>query len=493
MLRSFRLKIGLMSLCLSGLLLVAFGFFAVSVLNRVGIERIDRELLALANTRVRQSHPHDHWRRFDESFRSMYGSDESKQFIIRVTQQTSGPLYVSETWPEELSPDDLPLFLTPPPVDEQSAFSLETAPGGDWRISPMIGELLRPRRELAISGPVYATLGSPGKTWRAITIANEEVTVGIALNLAGLRAETHRFRQVMFIGIPLGLLLMATGGWIIGHMALRPVDRIARTAKDMTARGLDARISADNADEEFSRLINVINDMLERLDRSFYQATRFSADAAHELKTPLAILQAQIERALQRAPDASPEQREYAEQLDEVQRLKVILKKLLLLSQTDAGQLTLCSETLNLADLTRAVASDVELLAPDRKTTVDAPAELSVQGDADLMNQVIENLVSNAIKFGEDDGRIDIVVREHKGQGQVTVANTGPTIPEQDSERIFERFFRVDPARSRKTEGTGLGLSLAREIARAHGGDVTLAQSTQNLTRFALTLPLTQP
>ncbi|MCF7847296.1 MAG: HAMP domain-containing protein [Kiritimatiellales bacterium] len=482
MLRSFRLKIAFMTLCLSGLMLLAFGFFAVSALNRVAIERIDRELIALADTQVRREQPRDHWHRFDASFRSMYGMDESKQFIVKATLHQGEVLHTTADWPAGLSQNALPL-----PIDAVPFTSREKA--SPARQEAFNSNRIPAPREMTVRGPVFATLIGAGNSWRAITMANEEVSLSIAINLAGLHVETSRFRNTLFIGAPLGLLLLATGGWLIGHLALRPIDRIAKTAEQMTAQQLDARIHDKNADKELQRLIDVINGMLERLDMSFHQATRFSADAAHELKTPLAILQAQLERSLQRADDESLEQREYAEQLDEVQRLKIILQKLLLLSRADAGQLPLSADDLNLAELARGAATDIEILAPDRTVTVDAPTELMARGDAHLINQILENLISNTIKFGEENGWITIKVTEQKGSAIVTVANNGTAIPEQDQEKIFERFYRGDPSRSRQTEGAGLGLSLARELARAHGGDITLEQSNGNLTCFALALP----
>ena len=487
MLRSFRLKISLLSLCISGLMLMVFGWFAVSVLNRVGIERIDRELRALADTQVRKEKPTHHWKRFGESFRDMYGMDESKQFVVKATQ-AGEILYTTADWPVGLPQDILPLQT--PPVPSPSSQPKSDSPGAE---RPVLrrrdGPRATPPRQLAVSEPVYATLSGAGESWRAISMANEEVTLSIAINLTGLHAEISNFRNTLLIGVPLGMLLLAISGWFIGHLALRPVDRIARTANDMTAHRLDARISTENADEEFRRLIDVINGMLERLDMSFHQATRFSADAAHELKTPLAILQGQLERSLQRAADASPEQREYAEQLDEVQRLKIILQKLFLLSLTDAGQLPLNSDAINLIELARSAASDVEILAPDRTMSIDAPAELIAPGDTHLINQIFENLISNAVKFGAENGWIKIKIAPQNGSAVITVTNSGIPIPPDDQEKIFERFYRVDLARSRQTEGTGLGLSLAREIAKAHGGNLTLAQSDETQTCFALSLP----
>jgi len=491
MFHSFRLKIGLLSLCLSGVLLLGLGLFAVSVLNRVARERIDRELRALVDAQVRKSQPDDHWRRFDESLRSVYGEQAAGQFLVKVTRLNGEAVYSTADWPPDLSDRQIPLSLEGSPDDSRRGLS----PGANFRPPGRSGDQQdrpQPPHRMNVRGPVYATLRAPQGEWRVMTLASEEVAVTIAMNLSGLHAEIARFERALLVVAPLGLLLLVAGGWLVGQMALRPVNLIARTAESVTARRLDARIPDAKADAEFRRLIVLINGMLERLDRSFQQATRFSADAAHELKTPLAILQAQIERCLQRAPDGAPEQREYAEQLDEVQRLKAILRKLLLLSQADAGHLPLSIETVNLAELVRTAVDDVHMLAPGRNITLQAPLDLPVQGDAGLVNQAVENLISNAIKFGDAGGEIGINLELRGGCAVLEVANTGHPIPEPERVRIFDRFYRADKAHSRKIEGVGLGLSLAREIARAHGGELLLARSDEGGTTFALTLPCTQ-
>ena len=494
MIHSFRLKIGLLSLCLSGLLLLGFGFFASSVLNRVGLDRIDRELRALADNQVRRSEPPEHWQRFDDSLRSIYGEDAAKQFLIKVTSVNGALLYASEGRALDLSSDSLPLSLDGVPVvisdvppDEDGKSELDRMEGG--RGPAKDPDKPSPPQRMGVRGPVYKTIVGLEGEWRAMTLANEEVMLSIAMDLAGLNAETHHFCRALLIAAPFVLLLLAAGSWLIGHVALRPVNVIARTAEAVTARRLDERIVNRNVDQEFQRLTDVINGMLERLERGFQQATRFSADAAHELKTPLAILQAQVERCLQRAVDGSEEQREYAQQLDEMQRLKSILRKLLMLSLADAGKLPLALESVNLVERVHAAVDDVEMLAPDRNTTVNGPAELFVQADSGLLNQVIENILSNAIKFGDAGSAISIELGVRDERVYLTVENAGPTILEQDREKIFERFYRVDESRSRDIEGTGLGLSLAREIARAHGGDLILELSEEGVTRFSLMLP----
>lgn len=500
MFRSFRLKIGLLSVILSGLLLGGFGLLAVSALNRVGLDRMDRELRALADAQVRKEQPPGHWQRFDDSLRSLYREGAPRQFLLKVTTPEGDRLHVSKEWPANLPDSALPLPLGREPSMSREEPPPETPPSRDEEMDarrPRPFNSPRPRppppRPMSVRGPVYATIGNGGSGWRVMTLANDNVTLSMAMSLAGLHAEVLRFERILLIAVPIGLLLIVAGGWLIGHMALRPVKLIAQTAESVTADRLQARIPDKRADAEFRRLIALINGMLERLERSFRQATRFSADAAHELKTPLAILQAQVERSLQQAADNSPEQREYAEQLDEIQRLKAILGKLLLLSQADAGQLPLSRDKVNLAETVRASAEDVRILAPDRQLTVHAPGSAMVEGDAHLLNQVIENLASNAVKFGEAGGIIEMTLTEVGGQALFTIRNTGIPIPAGDGERVFERFYRADKSRCREIEGTGLGLSLAREIARAHGGDLILTASNGNGTVFRLTLPALQP
>ena len=487
-LRSFRLKIGLLCVALSGLLLSGFGLFALSALNRVGLERVDRELRALADATIRKSQPPGHWARFDGSLHTIYGENASKQFVVRTTLPDGQLLYETAPWPAALSREAIPL----PPGAGSGQRGVEPEAGEDRpppRPPDEEPQRRPPPQALQVRGPAYATVLCASGEWRIMTMANKEVTLSLAMNLSGLRAETQRFLHALLVAVPLGLLLIVGGGWLIGQLALRPVERIAQTVESVTAARLDARIPEARADDEFKRLIALINGMLERLERSFRQATRFSADAAHELKTPLAILQAQVERSLQRAADDSPEQRDCAAQLEELQRLKSTLHKLLLLSQADAGHLPLSLARIDLAGMVRAAENDIALLAPGRKTRIETPGELFIQADESLLSQVIGNLVSNAVKFGDAGGVIEMALTEQTGLAVLTVSNTGIPIPKADHGKVFERFYRADASRSREIEGAGLGLSLAREMARAHGGDLTLVRSDAQRTTFALSLP----
>jgi two-component system, OmpR family, heavy metal sensor histidine kinase CusS len=266
---------------------------------------------------------------------------------------------------------------------------------------------------------------------------------------------------------------------------------IAQTAERVTARGLDQRIALSIEDPEITRLIQVLNRMIDRLEASFHQATRFSADASHELKTPLAVMQGELENALQSAPTGSPEQQVFANLLEETQRLKTITRSLLLLAQADAGQLPLTLEPINLSRALGGLTEDLEVLAAESQLEVrfNAEPDLRVWADWPLLRQAIINLLHNAVRYNDPGGSIEVTLASRNGQVELEVTNSGPGIPASDQARVFDRFFRADTARGRRTDGVGLGLSLAREIVGAHQGRLILKETRPGHTCFALTLP----
>jgi len=298
-----------------------------------------------------------------------------------------------------------------------------------------------------------------GHHWRAGFAARPEFEIGLAVSEGYVGAELAPLATGFLIGVPVALLLAALGAWLISGQVLRPVRRLAASIDAITAQGLENRVSLIGEPEEIERLVQAFNAMLERLDRSFRQASRFSGDAAHELKTPLAILQGEIERGLAEVLPGSSMQRRLSALLDEVRRLSAICRKLLLLS---------------LADLA---------------LTVTVPRGLQVPADAQLLRQALQNLASNAIKYTLPEGWIRIEARRTGEQVRIAVANASPGIPQDARERIFDRFFRADTAHGRHVDGVGLGLGLAREILRAHGGELALLSSPEGEVRFEVTLP----
>jgi heavy metal sensor kinase len=297
-------------------------------------------------------------------------------------------------------------------------------------------------------------------------------------------------RNIFLISIPGALLLVAGGAWLISGGALRPVRQLTDVIQKVTVKGLDRRIPIGTTDLEFVELIEVFNQMLERLERSFSQASRFSADAAHELKTPLTILQGELERTLQQVEPGSEVQERLSNLLDEVSRLSGITRKLLLLSLADAGQMNLYLVEVDLSELLVEMTEDLELLAPHLSVKTNIAKGLRLLGDRDLLVQLLQNLLSNAIKYNLPNGWIEINARQTQKTIRITIANASKDIPQDDRHRLFDRFYRGDPARTRKVEGLGLGLSLAREIARAHGGDLAIEATPSGQTAFTLTLAI---
>jgi heavy metal sensor kinase len=339
--------------------------------------------------------------------------------------------------------------------------------------------------------PRFQTVRTSDGTWRLGMLGTGDITLVIGLDYAPVQAESDRVRSIFFIALPGALLLIGAGGWVVAGRALLPLRNIAQTAEQVTARGLDQRIAMSIEDPEITRLIQVLNRMIDRLEASFHQATRFSADASHELKTPLAVMQGVLENALQSAPAGSPEQQIFADLLEETQQLKAITRSLLLLAQADTGQLPLTRESINLSAALGELTEDIEALATPSNIEVRLKTEpdLRVRGDWALLRQAVLNLLHNALRYNESAGWLEVVLSAQNGQIALEISNSGPGIPAADQPRVFDRFFRVDAARCRSADGVGLGLSLAREIVSAHHGRLVLKESRPGHTCFSLTLP----
>lgn len=340
--------------------------------------------------------------------------------------------------------------------------------------------------------PPFVTEKTAEAQWRIGAMKFPRSQVAIAVSLQAVNQEMASISNIFLVSIPVALLLIAVGAWLISGRALRPIGQLTGVIQQVTVKGLDQRIPIATTDVEFVELIQVFNQMLSRLERSFTQASRFSADAAHELKTPLTILQGELERTLQQVDPGSEVQQRLSNLLDEVRRLSGIMRKLLLLSLADAGQMSLYLVGVDMSELLVEMLEDVELLAPHLSVKHHIPSGLKVQGDRDLLMQVLQNLLSNAIKYNlTEAGWIEISAQQQQNQLHITIANASKDIPASDRDRLFDRFYRGDPARNRQVEGIGLGLSLAREIVRAHHGDLTLNSKSPGQTAFTLTLPRT--
>jgi signal transduction histidine kinase len=297
------------------------------------------------------------------------------------------------------------------------------------------------------------------------------------------------YKKTFIFSIPVVLFCLALGGWFIAHRILKPINVICQIAEKISVRDLSQRIPRIDADNELSRLVKVINRMLDRLEKSFYQTSRFTADAAHELQTPLTILQGVLDNAIQQAIQDDQETQLLVTLSDEVQRLKSIVRKLLILAQADVGHLHLRLENVNFSELVSLTVEDVQVIAPHLIIHQDIMPNVMVKADYDLLNLVIQNLSTNAIKYNTEEGTIVFKLTIEKACALFYMSNTGVPISKKDQANIFNRFFRVDGSHSKRIHGAGLGLSLAREIVISHQGDLMISESSDELTTFLLKIP----
>jgi heavy metal sensor kinase len=281
------------------------------------------------------------------------------------------------------------------------------------------------------------------------------------------------------------------GGYVLACRALAPVDRMAADADQITANRLDRRLDIPNPNDELGRLGATLNGMIGRLERSFEEIRRFTADAAHELRTPLTVMRNVAEVAL-RSP-RPPEQycRVLGDMLEEVERLTRLAEQLLFLCREDAGLVPLSATMMRLDDLLREAVEHMGVVAEAKGLTLECPhlAVCPLRGDADRLRRLLFNLLDNAIKFTPPGGMVTVTLERSDSEARVIVEDAGVGIPPEHLPHVFERFYRVDPARNGEVEGTGLGLAIARSVAEAHGGSIEMESTVGVGTRAILTLP----
>jgi heavy metal sensor kinase len=294
---------------------------------------------------------------------------------------------------------------------------------------------------------------------------------------------------------PIALLLAFLGGLVLADRMLAPVGAIARKAEHITAERLAERLPVVNPSDEFGRLAGVFNTMLARLESSFARLRRFTADASHELRTPLTALRSVGEVALRDSKDVSVYREAIGSMLEETDRLTRLVESLLILTRADSGAEVLTVETVDVGALITEVAEYLRPLADERSQTLSVNASASVVAEVNRLTirQAVVNLLDNAVKYTPVGGRINVACRRsNDGAIVVEVADNGPGIPQEEQERIFERFYRVDKSRSREIGGVGLGLAIARWSVEANGGRVEVESLGEGGSVFRILL-LTPP
>jgi len=314
--------------------------------------------------------------------------------------------------------------------------------------------------------------------------------VQVGMSLGRVEAALRRYLQILLALVPLGLGLAAVGGAWIARGALAPVRAMARQAREITAADLTRRIPRRGAGDELDYLADTLNAVLARLDAAFTELRRFTADAAHELRTPLTALKGGLEVALRHPRSAEEYARTIRESLEEVDRLVRLAEDLLLLSRSTAGA-GLARQRVDLEPLLLDVLDIGLRLARGTGVTVRVgvvePA--AVMGDATALRRLFLNLVENAVKYTLEGGVVELSLARTGQEVQVGVRDTGIGIDPVDAGRIFEPFVRLDDARSRETGGAGLGLAIARSIALAQAGTITLERAPKAGSLFTVHLP----
>jgi heavy metal sensor kinase len=328
-------------------------------------------------------------------------------------------------------------------------------------------------------------------------IMENEKMVGIVQvgsSLEGVEEALDQLLLILLIAVPAALLIASAGGLFLANKALRPVDAITRIARRIGSGDLSQRIRIKRVNDEIGRLASTFNEMIAKLEKSFHQVKRFTADASHELKTPLTILRGEVEVGLKKKRGLKEYRRILASNLEEINRMSRIVEDLLTLSRADMGELIMEREEIELSALAREVWEDLQLLAKKKRIQLKFMDNgfTRVEGDPLFLRQLILNITENGLKYTRAGGEVAVRVKGDRDQGVVRllVTDTGVGIPQKDLKRVFDRFYRVDGARSRETGGTGLGLSICQWIAQAHEGRIAVESKVGKGSTFTVTLPM---
>jgi heavy metal sensor kinase len=397
-----------------------------------------------------------------EQIEARYAPSHNDRFV-RVTSSDGRVLYRSEPPKEQqFNPAELG-----PPVWSAQPESVRQVPLGAGR-------------EMLLAG--YEVKTPVG--------ARYLIEAGVAMD--HVQAHLRQWLVFLLVGLPIVALVAVGGGTLLVKRALSPVDKIAASAERISSQNLGERLPVAQTGDELERLAVTLNHMVDRLDQAFQYSRRFMADASHELRTPLTVLRGEIESCVQEPQLPSEWRDRLGSALEEVERLANIVEGLFAISRLDAGEAQAESVRFDLAQLTAATADQMYLLAEDKGISMTCAASPGawVNGDRARLKQVVVNLFDNAIKYTPQHGAVTVTVRAVDSKAVLEVADNGIGIPPEALPRIFDRFFRVDKARSRELGGAGLGLSIVKSICTAHHGRVEASSSPGQGSRFRVELPL---
>jgi two-component system, OmpR family, heavy metal sensor histidine kinase CusS len=451
-----RWRLTLWNLLALAVVLLGFSFLVYGLLAETLYERLDRtlesELHELEGDSRLASDPHGRLAHWIEEF-------HEHEKVLCVVYDTQGQVYEkSEVMPQGSVPP-MPALI---PEERRSSDST----------LPIVG------RQRLLAARLH--------------LGDGDYTVLLLASLEDTDQELGELLAVLLVAVPGALILAAVLGYLLARKALAPMEKLHRLTEEITADRLDRRLPVGPANDELTRLSRTINAMIARLEQSFAEIRRFTADASHELRTPLAAIRAEAEVALGQPLSTADHQQLLGSILEECERLTRLTDQLLALSREDAGSARQVREPLDLAAVAAGVAETMRPLTEARGLglQVHGNGPLPIRGDAVRLREVFYNVLDNAIKYTPAGGTIAVTMEQHDAVARVTVRDTGSGIPPEHLPRVFDRFYRVDKARSREQGGTGLGLSITRSIVTAHGGKVELASAPGQGTTCTVTLAL---
>lgn len=341
-------------------------------------------------------------------------------------------------------------------------------------------------------GRLFTNYTLDGVRYRMVLARGDVAEITAAYPASEVDATLRQLFAVLLWSVPIALGVSLGAGWYLARRSLRPVDEITKSARRITAQNLALRLPPPATDDEIARLTATLNDMIARLEGSFARTRQFTSDASHELKTPLAILLGELELALRRPLSEDEYRATLASCLEEVERLTSVVEGLLELSRADGGQIDMVFDQVRFSRLIDEICDDILILADAKRITVitNVQPDVVLQGDPVRLHQAILNVVENAIKYTPERGRVDVTMTADQRQAVVIITDTGYGMHADELPFIFDRFYRVDKARSQRIRGTGLGLAIAKWVVDAHDGTIRVSSVPEKGTTFTLTLPL---
>lgn len=343
--------------------------------------------------------------------------------------------------------------------------------------------------------PLYEDRRISGRPLRFLAeileVNGHRFVVQAAIPEGDIIGTLHSFRRnVVLSAFAILILAAGIGSWLSRH-ALAPVDAIIRTARNINAGNLNSRLEKLDTGDELQRLSDTLNEMLARIDAAFQRVSQFTADASHELRTPISLMRTEAEIALRKSRDEGEYQEALRHILVEAERTSILMEKLLSLARADSGRESLPLRRLDLRQLVQDLAADWRqpIAANHRLVENLGSVAIFIAGDRISLIRLLNILLDNAVKYTPPDGTIELALSARNQEAVLTVTDSGIGISESDLPRIFERFYRADKARSRESGGVGLGLAIAQWIVEQHKGSIGVTSTPGKGSQFVVCFP----